>query len=207
MGFDVLATYEDRAISGKNITEREGFQAALAKVLTMRDDGILVVYNMSRMARSTIDAINICNRLHKAHCDLAMITEQVDTSTPMGRYVFKMMAALAEFNREATSEETSLRLRHMQKNGIKVSRLPPYGWHEDPFNKKRLIPDSHEQGILDLILKLNTRDGLNAWDIQKELNRRNLKTRTGGEWGHSTIYKILYRHVTKDKQLIDIPRR
>lgn len=204
---DVLANFEDRALSGKAMMGREGLQDALSKVMSMKEDGILVVYNLSRLARSAMDAITICTRLKRSKADLALVTEQIDTSTPMGRAFFKMMAVFAELTREATSEETSLRLKDMQKKGIRISRITPYGWHEDPLNPKRLKPDPDEQGILDYILKLHTTEQLNPWGIMKALNKRGLKSRSGNSWNHSTVYRILERHVTKDRQILDLPRR
>jgi site-specific DNA recombinase len=201
---DILAHYEDKAISGKNITDREGFRKALAHVLSLKEDGILVVYNLSRMARSTLDAINICQRLKKAKCDLAIVTEQIDTSTPMGRALFKMMAIFAELTREATSDETSVRLKHMQSKGIRVSDQTPYGWMVDPNDKKRIVINPNEQQMLKLILRMHIRDNLNAFRITKALNNLGYKARNNRPFGHPLIYKIIERYVGKDKQILNI---
>lgn len=65
----------DEGLSGKRADNRPGLQAALDTV--MRHRGVLVVYSLSRLARSTHDAIDLVGRLERGGADLASITEKL----------------------------------------------------------------------------------------------------------------------------------
>ena len=54
--------------------------------------GVLVVYSLSRLARSTRDAIEITERLEQSGADLVSITERIDTTTGIGRFFFTAIA-------------------------------------------------------------------------------------------------------------------
>ena len=66
----------NRRISGGRADNRPGLQAALADACKRR--GVLVVYSLSRVARSTRDALAIAERLDKAGADLVCIETMVD---------------------------------------------------------------------------------------------------------------------------------
>jgi hypothetical protein len=60
-GYAMLTVYRDEGLSGKRADNRPGLQAALSAVCANR--GVLVTYSLSRLARSTRDAILIAERL------------------------------------------------------------------------------------------------------------------------------------------------
>src|SRR3954454_24039305 len=85
----------DAGISGKRADNRPSLVAALEGVC--RSGGVLVVYSLSRLARSTKDTIAIAERLDRAGADLASLSEKIDTTTAAGKMLFRLMAVLAEF--------------------------------------------------------------------------------------------------------------
>jgi len=54
-GLELVAIHEDAGLSGKRADNRPGLQAALADVCNR--GGVLVVYSLSRLARSVSDSI------------------------------------------------------------------------------------------------------------------------------------------------------
>ncbi|MBE3145022.1 MAG: recombinase family protein [Planctomycetes bacterium] len=203
-GMDVLAVYHDKNLSGKRTDNRPGLQEALVHVC--KEKGVLVVYALARLARSTRDAISLSETLAKQQADLAIVTQSVDTSTAMGRAFFKIMAVIAELERETTGERTAAKLKQMLKEGYKVSSNPPYGWMNDPKNPTKLVKQNGkdvkvggklmrepaEQEIIELILRLNKQD-LNNRQIGDELNRRGLKARVSN-WQATKIQRIIDRY-------------
>jgi len=200
-GMDVLQVYQDRSLSGKRADNRPGLQQALVHVC--REKGVLVVYALARLARSTRDAIVLSETLARQQADLAIVTQSVDTSTAMGRAFFKIMAVIAELERETTSERTAAKLKQMLKEGYKVGSRPPYGYMEDPKNPTkivhqggkdvkivgRLIKNPYEQGIIELILRCHNQ----GWPIRKiieELDRRGLKARVSN-WQPTKVQRII----------------
>ena len=95
-------TYTDKA-SGKS-RERPG----LEKVLALLEPGDrLTVWKLDRLGRSLIDLVTIVTRLGEHGIEFRSLTEGFDTKTPMGRMVFHIFAALAEYERAVILERSA----------------------------------------------------------------------------------------------------
>ena len=70
--FELAEVFVDAGLSGKRSDNRPGLQSALESVSEAR--GILVVYSLSRLARSVPDAYSILQRLDKAGAHLVSLT-------------------------------------------------------------------------------------------------------------------------------------
>jgi len=150
-GAELAGVFVDAGLSGKRADNRPELQRALA--LACRTRGVLVVYSLSRLARSTRDAIEIAERLRKARANLVSLTEAIDTTSATGKLVFQVLAVLAEFERNLTSERTSAALAHKRSRGERVSRYAPYGWRfaEDGAT---LVADRREQAVVRSVREL-----------------------------------------------------
>lgn len=96
-GYELGEVYVDAGMSGGRADNRPALQAALAHACRAR--AALVTYSLSRLARSTRDALAISERLSGAGADLVSLSERIDTTTAAGKMVFRMLAVLAEFER------------------------------------------------------------------------------------------------------------
>ncbi|MHC4542247.1 MAG: recombinase family protein [Planctomycetota bacterium] len=188
--FDVLDVYRDKVASGKRADNRPGLESALVDVCRLR--GVLVVYNLARLSRSLKDLCDIHALLQKKQADIASTTEHIDTTTPRGRAWFHMMSVLAQWQRATTGEYTRAVLLNMQKNGLKVSSQPPYGYGVDPYDEKRLAPNMEEIQNIELIINLRNQ-GMSIREICDELTKRGRKPR-GKVWYPKTVSRILDRH-------------
>ena len=111
---ELVAVFEDAGLSGASMKGREGLEAALKAT----GKGMaLVCYSISRLARSTRDMLHISEQLDKKGADLVSLTEKIDTTTAAGRMVFKMLAVLADFERDQIGERTKLALAHKKAVG------------------------------------------------------------------------------------------
>ena len=97
-------------VSGKDM-ERPMLQAMLDFV---REGDTVYVHDFSRLARSTKDLLFIVEELQKKGVEFHSDKEQVDTTTPTGKLMLTMIAAIAEFERQT--------LLDRQREGIAIAR-------------------------------------------------------------------------------------
>ncbi|MEN8131143.1 MAG: recombinase family protein [Pseudomonadota bacterium] len=90
----------------------------------MRAGDTLVVWKLSRLARSLKQIIETTHDLEKRGIELKVLTQNIDTSTPEGRLFFHMTAAFDEFQRELIVENTRAGLNTARKKGRKGGRPP-----------------------------------------------------------------------------------
>jgi len=117
-----LTIYEDAGITGTSMAKRPALEQALCAA---KDGAVLVAYSMSRFARSTRDMLIIAERLKRQGADLVSLTESIDTTTATGRLVFTLLSALAQFERDLTSERTSAALQALKARGVKLGPKNP----------------------------------------------------------------------------------
>lgn len=114
-----IKIFEEKA-SGKNDDRVE-----LAKALEyLREGDALVVYKLDRLARSTKKLIEISELLESRKIELISIRDQIDTTTAVGRAMFKMLAVIAELERDIISERTLAGLEAARARGRKGGRPP-----------------------------------------------------------------------------------
>lgn len=185
-GYQVAGSFSDAGISGKRTGNRPGLQSALTTVCGVRRN-VLVVYSLSRLARSTKDAIAIAERLEKAGADLVSLTERIDTTTAAGKMMFRMLAVLAEFERDLVSERTKAALAHKSAKGERVGTVP-FGFRLADDGVK-LLADRGEQRTRSDLRSLRA-SGMSWRAVAENLNSRGILTKTGRLWTWQTARKI-----------------
>jgi len=188
-GYRLETTYSDAGLSGSRADNRPALQEALGRVCR-RKGAALVVYSLSRLARSTKDAIAIAERLDKAGADLVSLSERIDTTTAAGKMVFRMLAVLAEFERDLVSERTTAALSMMKANGQRVGTVP-YGFDLAP-DGCALVENPPEQAVIAEIQAMR-KAGKTLTKIAKALSARAVPTKTGKsvKWTHQAVARIL----------------
>ncbi|WP_028582107.1 recombinase family protein [Desulfogranum japonicum] len=83
----------------------------------LRPGDTLVVWKLSRLARSLTQVINTVKTLEEKKISLMVITQKIDTTTPEGRLFFHMNAAFDQFQREIIVENTKAGLEAAKKRG------------------------------------------------------------------------------------------
>ena len=203
-GYDVIAEHSDKDLSGGRADNRPGLQDAIATACNRK--AVLCVHSLSRLARCTKDAIDLADRLNKAGADLAVIQENVNTRSPMGRFIFTLFSAMAQLEREQISERTSTAMLKHQENGQRMGRSDrtPYGKQVDPTGPMiegrdgkqrpaRLIDNPAELAVLYRIHRLAA-DGMGARAITTWLNDNAMPCR-GDRWHLTTVRRLLKKAV------------
>lgn len=104
--------YEDCA-SGKRVG-RPGLAGAMD---TLRKGDTLVVWKLDRLGRSLKQLITFVEELGQRGIHFRSLTDNIDTSTPGGRFFFHIMASLAEMERELIVERTRAGLKAAREMG------------------------------------------------------------------------------------------
>lgn len=188
-GYHVAAMHEDAGISGKAAANRPGLLAALADACAQHCP--LVVYSLSRFARSTVDALRLSADLERAGADLVSLSEKIDTTSATGKMVFRLMSVLAEFERDQLAERTKTALDHLRRKNQRVSRWIPYGFDLVPADA-RLVENAQEQAVI-LDMQAWRQDGLGYGAIGKRLNSAGIPSKRGGRWHADVVRGVLLR--------------
>ncbi|NYT79873.1 recombinase family protein [Alcaligenaceae bacterium] len=184
--YELTDIYIDAGISGKNMKTRQGLLKALA---TLKRGMVLVSYSLSRLARSTKDALVIGELVAKKQADMVSLTEQIDTTTAAGKMMFQMMAVLAEFERNLVAERTANALQHKKRTGQKYTNKTPYGFEAI---EGRLVEVKQEAAVVAEI-QASRASGATLQAIANDLNGRGVPTKTGKQWQPATIHLLLKR--------------
>lgn len=187
---ELVSVHEDAGVSGSSIEHRPGVRDALDEACQRR--GALVVYSLSRLARSTRDTLLIADRLSKAGAELVSLSERIDTTSASGRMVFRLLAALCEFERDQVSERTQTAMQHLRRQGRRISRHAPFGWSLTP-DGRHLVENQREQDAIALMRRLRA-EGTSYAAIGGELSRQRILTKLGSDrWSPKVVRGILMR--------------
>lgn len=104
--------YED-TISGAR-AERPGLARALD---ALREGDTLVVWKLDRLGRTVKGLVDLVEGLHSKGVQFRSLTDNIDTSSPSGRFFFHVMASLAQMERELIAERTRAGLQAARKAG------------------------------------------------------------------------------------------
>jgi DNA invertase Pin-like site-specific DNA recombinase len=80
----------------------------------LRKGDTLVIYELKRLGRKTKQLLALAEEFQEKEINLVSLTEQIDTTTPMGRFIFTTWCALAQLDRDIISENT--------KSGLAAAR-------------------------------------------------------------------------------------
>jgi site-specific DNA recombinase len=202
--------YEDDAESGElPMHKRPGGRKLLADAKAGAFD-VLVVYSISRLARTTLESLSIVKRLKEDHGIAFMsINEPVDTSTPAGWLTFVSLAAIYEFEKETIRDRTKKGKDALMREGLLPDGKTRYGWRRENLDRtrrqrheSRLIEHELEAPVVREIFRLSTvermgsvmiADLLNVRQVPPPMTGKRLKEQHLGIWHPGVVRQILRR--------------
>ena len=99
--------------------KRQGFDSALE---ALRSGDVLVIWKMDRAFRSLKHALDTLEDLEKRDIEFRALTEQIDTTTAMGKCMYQIRNAFAELERNLISERTKAGMAAAKRRGVKLGR-------------------------------------------------------------------------------------
>lgn len=95
-------------------SDRPALQEALSQ---LRDGDAFVVWKLDRLGRGVKGLVDLVTDLEVRRVHFQSLTDQIDTSTPAGRFFFHVMASLAQMERELIAERTRAGLEAARRLG------------------------------------------------------------------------------------------
>jgi len=123
-GWDAVE-FVDHGVSGTR-EKRPALETLLAAVRARRVDVVACV-KLDRLARSTHHLVTLAKELEALGVDLVVLDQAIDTTTPSGRLLFHMLAAVAEFERDLIRDRVLAGLRRAKERGTRSGRSSPSG--------------------------------------------------------------------------------
>jgi DNA invertase Pin-like site-specific DNA recombinase len=121
-GWEVAETYQDVGVSGAR-ARRPALDRLLQDAWRGRFQGI-VVWDLSRMARSTLNALQLLQEFEQMKVRLIAVKQTFDTDTPLGRAFFTLAAMFAELERSILIERVRAGMARARAEGKRIGRPP-----------------------------------------------------------------------------------
>lgn len=116
-GWNLSKLYTDRMTGSKN-EARPGY-SELWKDARKGEFKTLIVWRFDRFARTSIELLRSLEEFRSLGIDFVSSTENIDTTTPMGKAMFTMVAAFAELERSTTIERINAGIARAKEHGTK----------------------------------------------------------------------------------------
>lgn len=117
VGVDPRHLFSDRTSGARD--DRVGLQQALAFV---QAGDCLVVWKLDRLGRSLAHLLQIVKTLQAQGVAFRSLTEQMDTTTPQGAFLFSVFGALAQYERALAQERIRAGLEAARRRGKRGGR-------------------------------------------------------------------------------------
>jgi DNA invertase Pin-like site-specific DNA recombinase len=120
---DALNDASCKKIYKEKITGSKKERPQLNELLEqLREGDVIVIWKLDRLARSLKDLVSLVNEIQEKGGALHSLNDQIDTTTPHGKFTFHIFAALAEFERDIIRERTKAGLAAARARGRKGGR-------------------------------------------------------------------------------------
>ncbi|HYL74161.1 MAG TPA: recombinase family protein [Bryobacteraceae bacterium] len=133
-GWTLSRVYSDRAGAAKE--RQPGFDALMADARRGAFD-VVVVWRFGRFARSVKQLVAALEEFRILGIDFVSHQEALDTSTPMGKAIFTVGAAMAELERSMVRERLLAGLQHARQRGTRSGR--PIGRPRAVFSRDKAL--------------------------------------------------------------------
>ena len=181
-----VEVFRDAGVSAKS-TDRPALTELMQRVRARRVAAVIVL-KVDRLARRTMDVLSLVEDFERYDVTFASVSEQLDTSTPTGRMVLTILAAVAQAEREAISERTRSAIAVKLRRGL-AHGYAPLGHVAE---QGKLVPIEDEQATLRVIAELRER-GHSLRAICTELAVQGRRTKRGGAWGPQNVANVVRR--------------
>ena len=157
----------------------------------------IIVYRLDRFSRSIADFSQIWTQLEQHNVEFQSVTENFDTSSPMGRAMLNIVLVFAQLERETTAERVRDNYQHRFALGSWPGGPPPYG-----FDLTKISDSSGRQvsslvandnaSVVHQIFELYAQDSASLRSVAIALNTQGIPGPKRKAWDNVTLSRILH---------------
>ena len=189
------SVFQDKGFSGKN-TRRPAFQELMDQVRTGSIQKILV-YRLDRFSRSISDFSLIWRELEEYGVEFQSVTENFDTSSPMGRAMLNVVMNFAQLERETTAERVKDNYYHRFHLGAWPGGPAPFGFDLTKIKSPdgRMTPSlkvNDHAKIVRRIFETYAVPGISLRQLAKQLTEEGIHGPKRQNWDNVTLSRILH---------------
>lgn len=190
LGWEVGFVYRDGAESGKD-TDRPMFKRMLSAA-EKRVFDVIAFWKLDRFSRSLMHAVQLESDLREYDVSLYSVTEQIDTTSPTGRFNFRNIASAAEFERDMIRQRTKMGLNELASERKWPNNSPPLGYELDSKGKLTVVEEEKQLvvEIFDLYIEERSMP-----EVAMILNNQGIQTQDGGKWTARAVGDILRNRI------------
>lgn len=185
-GYEIVATYADRAKSGTNSSKRVEF----LKMIKDAENGlfdIVIVHKLDRFSRDKYDSALYKRKLKQCGVRLVSVTEQLNDS-PESVILESVIEGMAEYYSKNLARETMKGLMENSYKCLHNGGKPPLGYDVD--DEKKYVINEREAESVRLIFDMYI-SGYTQSQMVDKLNERGYKTKLGSTFRSNSIQSIL----------------
>ena len=184
-GYNIIAEYIDRAISGTEADNRPEFQRMIADSAKRQFQGILV-YQLDRFARNRYDSATYKAKLKKNGVKVLSARENI-TDDASGILMESVLEGMAEYFSVELSQKVT---RGMALSAAKFQTTGSVILGYDVDENKNFVINESEAALIKRIFEMYL-DGVTMAEIIRYLNDNHYKTSRGNEFTKNSIRRIL----------------
>ena len=128
-GWQLVDTVIERGRSAGEGKRRPEWER-VRDTITSGGADVLVVYKLDRASRSVVDFADLWRDLSAAGAEFVSLSENFDTSTPMGKAMLQVATVFAELERGMVSERMRALYRHRRELRLAPNGTPSYGYRK-----------------------------------------------------------------------------
>lgn len=187
--------FQDRGFSGKN-TNRPAFHRLIEAVEASQVTKI-IVYRLDRFSRSIADFGRVWEVLEHHGVEFQSVTENFDTSSPMGRAMLNIVLVFAQLERETIAERVRDNYQHRFSLGAWPGGPAPYGYSltkitDSQGRQASSLAANEKAAIVRQIFEAYAQEGTSLRSIALSLNTDGIPGPKRKTWDNVTLSRILH---------------